>query len=193
MAACEFQSFVILFFSIFLFVASFSGVVWNILAALILAASIWMIVFNFIGNGHAKKTGITSKAFLDFDRAMGGVNFILIISWLMIILNVISLSLLLAYKTVLIQWMEVNGVSLNRFGWTQSPQQQYILAVLMCVIALVVLCLFLVLGYSNKKCFGVIISKLLARDSPGSSSRQQLELQSKGSTNRSSSTGRSTP
>ena len=139
MPSCDAHAFILLFVGILLFSSSFTGTLWNLLAIMIVFAAIWVLMYNFQGQSNMQLKDLVA-ARQSFRNARGGVNLIVLISGIILLIN-----------TGMIIYA---GVEKDKFMRSrESSDDQYILMMTIMALSIVIMMLFLFLGYDSVRCF----------------------------------------
>jgi hypothetical protein len=142
MPSCDAHAFILLFVGILLFSSSFTGTLWNLLAIMIVFAAIWVLMYNFQGQSNMQLKDLVA-ARQSFRNARGGVNLIVLISGILLLIN-----------TGMIIYA---GVEKDKFMGSRESDDQYILMMTTMALSIVIMMLFLFLGYDSVRCFRSMI------------------------------------
>jgi hypothetical protein len=146
MKSCDAESFIILFLSLFLFGASFSGSLWNLLVIGIVCAAIWVLIYNFQGKNYLQQK-VPDLALLNFKQAAKGSTVIIVFSWIIVLVNIGFLIYAFVSKDDFLRMLRKEDVNKNK------ANDVYTLVITMTTLAIVMMVLFLILSYKSRSCF----------------------------------------
>ena len=153
MKSSDVESFIILFLSIFLFGASFTGTLWNFLVLAIVCASIWVVMYNFQGKMYMEQK-LNTLAISNFKEAAKGSTVIILFSWILVIINIFVFIYACVSKDDFLRMLRKEQVDKN------EANQFYTLVVIITVLSIIMMLLFLLLSYKSKSCFTKVNKEL---------------------------------
>ncbi len=158
MKSCDVESFIILFLSLFLFGASFTGTLWNFLVLAIVCASIWVVMYNFKGSMYMEQQ-LNTLAVSNFQKAAKGSTVIIMFSWILVIINILVLIYACASKDDFLRMLRKEQVDKN------DANQFYTVVLIITILSIIMLLLFLLLSYKSKSCFKEVNTSLTIKSS----------------------------
>ena len=177
--ACDVQVFSVLFASLLLFGLSFMGTLWNTATIIIVCASIWVLVYYFQGKTNAS-SNLVMQAIGDVHKAQDGCFVLVTTSWLLLLVNFGFVIYALVEKPKFIKWFrDADDTDTTQVNTKETAENLYRVLLLLMAAAIIMLSIFVYLGYDSIGCFDKTLQDLSYRfNNSGSSSGSSSGLSS---------------